>query len=181
MATRVQPLIHVFGHIHEGYGVSQDAHTTYINASVLDEDYRCINPAVVFDLMVQGGHTHKTGTEPGGASCTDIVRKPLVVTSQVRSWSKWQVADWVARVRRKQKEELKKWEEADAITAYIPSLANVWSKELSAFLSTLSGSELLSLSRDFVFRELKSPCLKSVQDRVQLMLAIRNLEAKFTC
>lgn len=30
----VQPRIHAFGHIHEGYGVREDHNTTYINASI---------------------------------------------------------------------------------------------------------------------------------------------------
>lgn len=35
----VKPKIHVFGHIHSGYGYKFDGNTHYINASVLDENY----------------------------------------------------------------------------------------------------------------------------------------------
>jgi predicted phosphohydrolase len=44
LATRVQQLsrlkLHVFGHIHGGYGDRVIGNTTYVNASVLDESYR---------------------------------------------------------------------------------------------------------------------------------------------
>lgn len=35
----VKPKLHVFGHIHEGRGIQTDGDTTFINASVLDENY----------------------------------------------------------------------------------------------------------------------------------------------
>ncbi len=47
---RVRPKLHVFGHIHEGYGQARLAETTLINASTCDEDYRPVNPPVVVDL-----------------------------------------------------------------------------------------------------------------------------------
>ena len=48
--TRVRPRFHVFGHIHEGYGVSSDGVTTYINASSCNYNYRPLNPPVIFDI-----------------------------------------------------------------------------------------------------------------------------------
>lgn len=39
----VQPKIHVFGHIHEGYGSQKLGETMCYNASVLDGRYRCVN------------------------------------------------------------------------------------------------------------------------------------------
>ncbi|VAW74825.1 Fetal brain protein 239, partial [hydrothermal vent metagenome] len=30
---RIKPKYHIFGHIHEGYGISHNSHTTFINAS----------------------------------------------------------------------------------------------------------------------------------------------------
>ncbi len=36
----IKPLIHVFGHIHCGAGYTQDEHTTYVNAAIVDEAYR---------------------------------------------------------------------------------------------------------------------------------------------
>jgi Icc-related predicted phosphoesterase len=47
---RVSPRFHVFGHIHGGYGEWNVNNTRFINASICDEAYRPINPAVVFDV-----------------------------------------------------------------------------------------------------------------------------------
>lgn len=37
--ARVKPKVHVFGHIHEGYGTHQEDGTWFINASIMDETY----------------------------------------------------------------------------------------------------------------------------------------------
>ncbi len=42
----IKPKLHCHAHIHEGYGVYQDEHTTYINASLMDEFYNMINKPV---------------------------------------------------------------------------------------------------------------------------------------
>ncbi|MAM87354.1 MAG: metallophosphoesterase [unclassified Hahellaceae] len=47
---RVRPKIHIFGHIHEGYGTSEIDGTLFINASSLDERYRPVNPPIVFEI-----------------------------------------------------------------------------------------------------------------------------------
>jgi Icc-related predicted phosphoesterase len=44
---RVQPALHVFGHIHEGYGVVDDEPTTFVNASICDLAYRPSNAPIV--------------------------------------------------------------------------------------------------------------------------------------
>ena len=49
---RIRPCLHVFGHIHEGYGVTSDALTTFVNASVVDRDYRQVHPPVVCTIDV---------------------------------------------------------------------------------------------------------------------------------
>jgi Icc-related predicted phosphoesterase len=46
----IKPKFHICGHIHEGYGIMQKDETTFINASVLDENYRLKNEPIVFDL-----------------------------------------------------------------------------------------------------------------------------------
>ena len=46
----IKPKYHICGHIHEAYGVYQDEHTTYINASVLDEYYAMVNNPVEIEL-----------------------------------------------------------------------------------------------------------------------------------
>ena len=47
---RVRPAYHIFGHIHEGYGVTSDGVTTFVNASSCDVNYRPVQPPIVFDL-----------------------------------------------------------------------------------------------------------------------------------
>jgi Icc-related predicted phosphoesterase len=46
---RIRPGLHVFGHIHEGYGQSTDGETTFVNGSSCDISYRPVNPPIVFD------------------------------------------------------------------------------------------------------------------------------------
>lgn len=48
---KLQPLVHVFGHVHEGYGVTYEAGITFINASTCTHNYCADNPACVFDLF----------------------------------------------------------------------------------------------------------------------------------
>jgi Icc-related predicted phosphoesterase len=47
---RIRPRLHVFGHIHEGYGSETRDGTTFVNASSCDADYRPQNPPIVLDL-----------------------------------------------------------------------------------------------------------------------------------
>lgn len=58
VAQRIKPIYHIFGHIHEGYGVSlfknikitKQGQTTYINASICTVEYRPSNSPIVFTL-----------------------------------------------------------------------------------------------------------------------------------
>lgn len=52
---RVRPKYHVFGHIHEGYGVSSDGKIIYINASTCDISYLPTNPPITFDITLPPG------------------------------------------------------------------------------------------------------------------------------
>ena len=47
---RIEPKIHVFGHIHEGAGQMKVGNTHFINASQLDEMYKKIHVPTVVDL-----------------------------------------------------------------------------------------------------------------------------------
>lgn len=47
---RVRPRMHLFGHIHEGYGEVDHGGTRFVNASNCDADYQPANPPVVVDL-----------------------------------------------------------------------------------------------------------------------------------
>jgi Icc-related predicted phosphoesterase len=45
---RIQPRLHVFGHIHEGEGIFHNEKTQFVNASSCDQQYRyCIPPKVI--------------------------------------------------------------------------------------------------------------------------------------
>lgn len=46
----IQPKLHVFGHIHEGYGIQQSKQTNFVNASILDQKYRCVNQPIVINI-----------------------------------------------------------------------------------------------------------------------------------
>ena len=47
---RVKPKVHVYGHIHEGYGVYQHGVSTLINPASCDEHYQLVNPPIVHVL-----------------------------------------------------------------------------------------------------------------------------------
>jgi predicted MPP superfamily phosphohydrolase len=47
---RVRPRLHLFGHIHEGYGRLEEDGTTFVNASLCDLAYEPVNPPIVVDL-----------------------------------------------------------------------------------------------------------------------------------
>jgi Icc-related predicted phosphoesterase len=52
------PKVHVFGHIHDGYGATQSDQfgpITFINASVCTEQYQATNPPIVFDVGKTAG------------------------------------------------------------------------------------------------------------------------------
>jgi predicted phosphohydrolase len=50
VVEQICPLVHVFGHIHEAYGITSNEHTEFINASVVDLRFRLSNQPVVFTL-----------------------------------------------------------------------------------------------------------------------------------
>lgn len=50
LQTRVRPRYHVFGHVHEGYGVTTDGTTTFVNASTCTLQYQADNKPLVFDV-----------------------------------------------------------------------------------------------------------------------------------
>ncbi|CAG9821779.1 unnamed protein product [Phaedon cochleariae] len=52
---RVMPKYHVFGHIHEGYGVTSDGKIIFINASTCDINYIPNNLPIVFDIPLNKG------------------------------------------------------------------------------------------------------------------------------
>lgn len=47
----VKPRIHIFGHIHEGYGKKYNRETLFANVSLVDEYYRNVNKPLEMDLL----------------------------------------------------------------------------------------------------------------------------------
>lgn len=47
---RARPRVHVFGHVHGGYGEAHIQGIHFINASICDEAYRPVNKPIVFNL-----------------------------------------------------------------------------------------------------------------------------------
>lgn len=50
VVNKIQPKYHIFGHIHEAYGMVEKEKTTFINASILDERYRIKNSPIQFEF-----------------------------------------------------------------------------------------------------------------------------------
>jgi len=50
----IKPKVHVFGHIHEGYGItrSDEISTLFINAATCNGNYQAVNKPVEFDIEV---------------------------------------------------------------------------------------------------------------------------------
>ncbi len=46
----IKPKFHLFGHIHEAYGTDESFHTTFVNGSVLNENYELVNPPIVIEI-----------------------------------------------------------------------------------------------------------------------------------
>lgn len=47
---RVKPKYHLFGHIHEGYGVFETDETIFINGSSLDENYLATHVPIIIEV-----------------------------------------------------------------------------------------------------------------------------------
>ena len=47
---RLKPKYHIFGHIHEAYGINKEGKTTYINASSVNVQYKPQYPPITFEL-----------------------------------------------------------------------------------------------------------------------------------
>ena len=46
----IKPTYHLFGHIHDAYGIVANKHTTFVNASVVDENYQLSNKSVLLEI-----------------------------------------------------------------------------------------------------------------------------------
>jgi Icc-related predicted phosphoesterase len=50
VVTRVKPIVHIFGHIHEGYGEYEQNSIKFVNASICDQYYELANGAIEFSI-----------------------------------------------------------------------------------------------------------------------------------
>jgi len=50
VVKKIQPAVHIFGHIHEGYGVTKEGGTYFINGSNCTAGYNPTNKPIVFDF-----------------------------------------------------------------------------------------------------------------------------------
>lgn len=48
--SNIRPKYHLFGHIHAAYGIEKSKHTTFVNASLVDENYKLRNRPFLFDF-----------------------------------------------------------------------------------------------------------------------------------
>jgi Icc-related predicted phosphoesterase len=54
-AERIKPKYHISGHIHEGYGISTDGTTKFVNASICTQRYKASNAPIVIDVPKPAG------------------------------------------------------------------------------------------------------------------------------
>jgi len=46
----INPRYHLFGHIHDAYGIQETGDTTFVNAALVDEGYQLLNKPFVFEI-----------------------------------------------------------------------------------------------------------------------------------
>lgn len=68
---QIQPKHHIFGHIHENYGVLAKRETTFVNASVLDDRYELVNDALVLNHRKDSTPAQLTGNRKENISKTN--------------------------------------------------------------------------------------------------------------
>jgi predicted phosphodiesterase len=73
VTARVKPRLHVFGHIHEGYGFERLAGTLFANACTCDRTYRAVNAPLVIDVPLDR-HAPAVAYEAGDTSSSRISR-----------------------------------------------------------------------------------------------------------
>jgi len=47
---KIKPKYHLFGHIHDGYGVEKHDNTDFVNAAIMDKDYKMANEPVLLEI-----------------------------------------------------------------------------------------------------------------------------------
>lgn len=56
LEKNINPSLHVFGHVHAGYGVYVNANTLFVNASICNEAYQPVNKPILVELNENGAH-----------------------------------------------------------------------------------------------------------------------------
>jgi Icc-related predicted phosphoesterase len=56
LEENIKPSLHVFGHVHAGYGISTNADTLFVNASICNEAYQAVNKSILVELNENGAH-----------------------------------------------------------------------------------------------------------------------------
>lgn len=46
----IRPSYHLFGHVHDAYGIEKSNHTIFANAAIVDENYFLLNDPFVFEI-----------------------------------------------------------------------------------------------------------------------------------
>jgi len=78
--TRVKPKYHLFGHIHEGYGMTTDRQTIFVNASACNSHYNKnkLNPPIVFDLPNPPGYNRYIASPEQILSNSNLTNEPTL-------------------------------------------------------------------------------------------------------
>ena len=180
--TRIKPRVHVAGHVHEGFGVSYDGITSYVNASTCTFSYKSVNPAIVFDLELRGSTT--AASMPLAAA-----QRAVFIRSSLLNWTADQVGVWIDEVI----------SALDAIDTGVATaghqvappevLANLCGglREAPAIFRGMSGQELLSTDMEqYLKLEQAQPylgmCTENLQLKSRLVMSlarlVRHLEAR---
>lgn len=77
---RVKPCFHIYGQVKEGYGITTDGHTVFINASTCNNNLVPCNRPILFDFAVPGGFSKTKGFEE-----SRVIPVRSRSTSQIRS------------------------------------------------------------------------------------------------
>lgn len=49
----IKPIVHAYGHIHEGYGIEKHNNITFINASNINQHYEMVNKPIVMNIDLE--------------------------------------------------------------------------------------------------------------------------------
>ena len=80
---RIRPKINVFGHIHEGHGVTYDGTTLYVNASSMNRTYEAVHLPIVIDFSLNETESPEV-VQPSSLFCNANTN----ITS-VEEWIQW--------------------------------------------------------------------------------------------